>query len=155
MRDAAQRHLLISDASYRFHPGDMPRSCRGACVWGGRENAVFTHFPSCVIYFTPWCFHLAAASEEISTHKARINTGLLSHLRNCLAAYFFTCCESNCIEHFAQASLQLSPKKWNKKNKIENEIVLNNNGWAVSTLWRLSMAVLGHFFHSFPGPYFF
>lgn len=23
------------------------------CMWGGRENAVFTHFPSCVIYFTP------------------------------------------------------------------------------------------------------
>lgn len=62
--------------------------CRGACVWGGRENAVFTHFPSCVIYFTPWCFHLPRASEEISTHKARINTGLLSHSCNCLCFFF-------------------------------------------------------------------
>lgn len=44
------------------------------CVCGG-VGAVFTHLPSCVIYFTPWCFHLSCASEEINTHKAGINTG--------------------------------------------------------------------------------
>lgn len=68
-----------------FIPGTCcARVCGGVCVWGGRENAVFTHFPSCVIYFTPWCFHLSCASEEIWTHKTRINTGLFSHSCDCL-----------------------------------------------------------------------
>lgn len=75
-----------------FIPGTCrARVCRGVCGWGGRENAVFTHFPSCVIYFTPWCFHLSCASEEISTHKARVNTGLLSHSYNCHFFRYPTC----------------------------------------------------------------
>lgn len=94
--------------------------CRGgACVWGGRENAVFTHFPSCVIYFIPWCFHLPRASEEISPHKARINPGLLSH--SCNGLFSFICYPSYwmLLKVCSSKSLTLLRKvKWvNKKLK--------------------------------------
>lgn len=58
--------------------------CVRAWVCVDRQNAVFTLFPSCVIYFTPWCFHLTAASEEIRMNKAKTHTRLLSLLRNSL-----------------------------------------------------------------------
>lgn len=52
-----------SSKAFAYLRCQLPLSSRGhaalvcagerVCVRGGRENAVFTHFPSCVIYLTP------------------------------------------------------------------------------------------------------
>lgn len=53
MRDAAQRHLLISDASYRFHPWDMPCSCvQGAHVGGEVERMLYLHTSHHVLFIS-------------------------------------------------------------------------------------------------------
>lgn len=106
---------------------------RSQCVCRGRENAVFTLLPSCVIYFTPWCFHLTAASEEIRsknqhrTFKSLMKLSLICFLSSLQNLNAWSICPSYAY-NLAQRGRR---QKMDFNNESEGAI-----------LWRIYIAVM-------------